>query len=184
MNEFRGFIAVEIPISEKLKALYNALNKLSIKIKLVSLENIHITLKFLGQTKFEQVKEIETIMKNATCDVDPFSIILQGTGVFPNRKYIKVIWVGITGATPLASLSRNIDRHLKHLGFPEEKRAFSPHMTLGRVKFLKDKEPLLSILDEYKDEIFSEVPINAILLKKSTLTPSGPIYETISKVIL
>ena len=184
MSEFRGFIAVEIPISERLQALHSALDRLPIKMKLVSLENIHITLKFLGQTKLDQVKEIESIIKNAVTDIDPFSIRLQGTGVFPNRKYIKVIWIGISNSLPLSSIAKQIDEQLVKLGFPREKRPFSPHMTLGRIKFLNYKEQLLSILDEYKDTTFSDIAIDSILLKKSTLTPSGPIYETISKITL
>jgi 2'-5' RNA ligase len=184
MSEFRGFIAVEIPISEKLEAFHTNLEQSNERMKLVSLQNIHITLKFLGQTKTEQVTDIEKIIKNAVAELDPFSIKLQGTGVFPNRNYIKVVWIGISESSLLSSIAHKIDQQLIQLGFPREKRPFSPHITLARVKYLKDKHHLLSILDTYKDEIFSEITIDAIKLKKSTLTPTGPIYDTISKITI
>jgi RNA 2',3'-cyclic 3'-phosphodiesterase len=184
MSEFRGFIAVEIPICENLLAFHTKLENLHLKMKLVDLKNIHITLKFLGETKIEHIDEIEKIIKNAVQNIQPFSIQLKGTGVFPNSNYIKVVWIGISESSLLSTIAASIDNQLTPLGYKKEKRPFSPHLTIGRIKYLNRKHDLLAVLDSYKDNLFSNVCIDHILLKKSTLTPKGPIYETIREIKL
>lgn len=184
MESFRGFIAVEIPITEAILAILKDLSLSEANIKLVKPENIHITLKFLGQTSIDQIENIEYIMKQTISDIQPHTIRLVGTGVFPNEQYIKVIWIGIKQGGQLADIVSSLNDQLSTLGFKYEKRTFSPHITLGRMKNEKGKEQVLSIKEKYKETMFAEINVENILLKKSTLTPNGPIYETITTVQL
>jgi len=182
MTTFRGFIAVEIPVNDKIQTFHDELSKLPTKIKLVEPENIHITLKFLGETKKEHINDIQQIMKKSVQDITPWKIRLQGTGVFPNRDYIKIIWLGIQQIGNLVDISKVLNQETATLGYKKEKRGFKAHITIGRVNNAVGKNELIDLIDQYKDTIFNEILIDKILLKKSTLTPKGPIYETISTV--
>ena len=95
MTRFRGFIAIDIGTFPKLIELENEIVNTGANLKIVEPENIHITLKFLGDTEETKIDEIESIIKNSVNNVSPFKIQLNGTGVFPNPSYIKVIWIGI-----------------------------------------------------------------------------------------
>jgi len=182
MNQFRRFIAVEIPINEKIKKLHEEIARLSTNIKLVELENMHITLKFLGDTNEDIIENIHHIIQNSIQDIQPFSIQLKGTGVFPNQNYIKVIWVGIEKTEKMSLISSSLNTQLSTLGFKEEKRGFKPHLTIGRVKSAIGKDQLISIIDKYREIIFDKIIIDCIYLKKSTLTPKGPIYEILKEI--
>ena len=91
MQKFRGFIGIDIDDFPKIIEFEKEIKKTNSKIKLVELKNIHITLKFLGDTSEDQIRNIENIMKNAIQDIEPFNITLKGVGVFPNKRYIKII---------------------------------------------------------------------------------------------
>ncbi|OYT30008.1 RNA 2',3'-cyclic phosphodiesterase [Thermoplasmatales archaeon ex4572_165] len=168
MNQFRGFIAVELPVNETIKKFHDEIAKLLTNIKLVELENMHITLKFLGDTNEDNIENIYHIIQNSIKDIQPFSIQLKGTGVFPNQKYIKVIWVGIEKTEKMSLISSSLNAQLSTLGFKEKS-------AIG-------KDQLISIIDKYREVIFDEIIVDCIYLKKSTLTPQGPIYETIKEI--
>jgi 2'-5' RNA ligase len=123
-------------------------------------------------------------MKESINGIEPHSIILSGTGVFPNEQYIKVIWVGIQQADHLNTIATRLNEKLGTIGFKREKRNFSAHLTLGRMRSARGKDHVLDIMDQYKETIFATVPVQEIILKKSTLTLQGPIYETITRVPL
>jgi 2'-5' RNA ligase len=184
MESFRGFIAVEIPFANPIQALEQEISELDAKIKSVEPENIHITLKFLGETPANYIEKIETMMKQAVTGIRQHSICLIGTGVFPNERYIKVIWIGIQQGEKLINIASKLDDQLRTLGFKKENRPFSPHLTIGRVKNIKGKDQVLSLIKKHENTIFTEVNVTEIKLKKSTLTPNGPIYETLSTVLL
>jgi 2'-5' RNA ligase len=179
MTKFRGFIAIDIKISSKLTELTNEIKNIGSYLKLVEPENIHITIKFLGETEERLINDINKIIKNSIKNINSFNIKLQGTGVFPNQNYIKVIWVGLKNAENIEMISKGIDESLSKLGFTREKRGFSPHLTIARVKSAKNKERLLRIIEKYKDVEFADFKVDSIKLKKSELTPKGPIYTTL-----
>lgn len=184
MELFRGFIAVEVPVTDPMLLLQEAIRQTDAKVKLVEPENIHITLKFLGDTPITKINAIESIMKHTVLSVKQHSITLAGIGVFPSRKYIKVIWIGIQGSNYLSEMATSLNQQCVNLGFKKEKKAFSAHLTIGRVKSSQGKDQIISILDNYGSTIFAKIPVTHIHLKKSTLTPEGPIYETISSISL
>jgi RNA 2',3'-cyclic 3'-phosphodiesterase len=184
MDKFRGFIAIEVPITDQILRFQEDIKKTSAQVKLVEPENIHITLKFLGDTPINQIESIESIIKNAISSTKKHIIRLEGTGVFPNENYIKVIWIGIKDTDLIAQIAESINTQCSTIGFQKDKRGFSAHLTIGRLKSSTGKEQIVDVLNSYKDTLFSEIVVNEIHLKKSTLTPKGPIYETLSTIPL
>jgi len=182
MSTFRGFIAVEIPSNKKIQDLENAITQTQANVKLVELHNIHITLKFLGDVPDHQTDSIEKIMVSSVQNMKTFQLTLGNTGVFPNTNYMKILWIGIQDNNTLSAIASALEKGLEPLGFPKEKRTFSPHLTLGRVRTAEHKDKLIAVLERYAHEQFGEYTINAIQLKKSDLTPKGPIYTTIKTV--
>ena len=184
MSQFRGFIAVDIDVFSKLLEFEKEIKETGANVKLVEPENVHITLKFLGDTDESRIDEIDKIMKDAVKEIDPFNIQLEGAGVFPNQNYIKVIWMGIKQGEPIGLIARKIDEPLSKMGFKKEKRGFSPHLTIARVKSAKGKDGILHVIEKYRDVQFVDIRVDSIKLKKSDLTPKGPIYTTLIDVKL
>jgi len=184
MSKFRGFIAIDINANPSVVEFEKEITGTGADVKLVEPQNIHITLKFLGDIEEDQIDEIEQIMKDSVKEIKSFTIKLKGTGVFPNQNYIKVIWIGIKEAQPIETIAMNIDEKLSELGFKKEKRGFSPHLTIGRVKTAKNKQQLIKTIQNYVDLEFSVQEINSIRLLRSDLTPRGPIYTIIKEVKL
>ncbi len=184
METFRGFIAVEVPVSNQIEQFQIDIQRSNANVKLVEPQNIHITLKFLGDTPLNQIQAIESIMKDAVKSIQPHMLRLEGTGVFPNENYIKVIWLGIKGAEHLSTIADILNEQCTKIGVKKDKRGFSAHLTIGRMKSARGKDEIISLLQKYHDICFAEIPVNSINLKKSTLTPNGPIYETLSTVQL
>jgi len=182
MSQFRGFISLDVGAFPKLLQLENEIRKSGAIVKLVEPENVHITLKFLGDTDEALIDSIEEIMKESVKESEPFDIKLNGAGVFPDRKYIRILWIGIKNGENIGKIAKKINEQISGLGFEKEKREFSAHLTFGRVKSAKNKEKLLQIIDKYRDIEFASIKVDSIKLKKSELTPEGPIYTTIKDV--
>jgi len=176
MTKFRGFIAIDVESNKKLTDFENEIKKTGADLKLVETNNIHITLKFLGDTEETLIDEIEKIMTNAAKAISSFNIQLKGSGVFPNNTYIKIVWLGIKNGEPIAEMAQRIDDQTSKIGFEKEKRGFSPHLTIARVKTARNKDKLLQVLEKYRDVEFADIKVEAVKLKKSELTPNGPIY--------
>ena len=181
MPSFRGFIAIDLTATPKILEFENTLKKIGADVKLVEPENIHITLKFLGDVEQQLIDRIDHIMNDAVYNMSPFSFTLKKTGVFPNQQYMKILWIGIENEQPIITLAKILDEQLCTLGFTKEKREFSPHLTIGRVRTAKNKEQLLRTIQTYADTLFGEFFVDSITLKKSDLTSKGPMYTTIKK---
>lgn len=184
MKTFRGFIAIDINVTPNILKFLKDITNSNADVKLVEPQNIHITLKFLGDVQEDKINDIEQIMKDSVKEIEPFTIKLSETGVFPNQNYIRVVWIGIKDAETIETIARSIDERLSQLDFKKEKRGFSAHLTIGRVKTAKNKQLLLKTIEDYKDFEFSTQDVNSIKLKKSDLTPKGPIYTTLKEVKL
>jgi 2'-5' RNA ligase len=184
MALFRGFIAIDIATTPHILSFEKEIQKTGADVKLVEPNNIHITIKFLGDTDENHIDAIEQSMKESVLGVNPFPITLKGTGVFPNQNYLKVIWIGILDEGHIKTISQTIDNKLALLGFKKENRGFSPHLTIGRVRTAKKKEQLLSVVAHQKETEFAVQTVQSLYLKKSELTPQGPIYTTLREVPL
>ncbi|MFO7678017.1 MAG: RNA 2',3'-cyclic phosphodiesterase [Thermoplasmatota archaeon] len=179
MAIFRGFIAIEINALPKIFEFEKDIKNIGADIKFVDLQQIHVTLKFLGDVDERYLDDIKNIMTKTIKNVPVFTINLQGTGVFPNQKYIKVVWIGIQQADAMKTMAYELNNSLSQIGFKKEKKEFTPHLTLGRVKTSKNKQQLLDVVKRYENTHFGTQQIQSISLKKSVLTSSGPIYTTL-----
>lgn len=184
METFRGFIAVEVPVTDEIIQFQQDIRETEANVKLVEPENIHITPKFLGDTPVTQIDAIESMMNDAVTSSQKHLITLEGTGVFPNENYIKVIWIGIKGAEKISEIADTLNQRCTQIGVKKDKRGFSAHLTIGRMKSARGKEKIIEVLRKYEDTLFAEIPVGEIHLKKSTLTPKGPIYESLSTIPL
>ncbi len=147
---FRAFISVDVESTPKLSEFEKRLKGSDAPLKLVDLENIHLTLKFLGETDEALIDDIVKAMTLSIENVEPFTMEMKGTGAFPNLNYMKVIWVGLENADALVTIAKTLDRELTKLGFKREKRGFHPHITMARVKGARKKNILAQVINEHK----------------------------------
>ncbi|MEW6103477.1 MAG: RNA 2',3'-cyclic phosphodiesterase [bacterium] len=181
----RLFIAVEL--EEKIKnAISLAIKKIKIDVlkpKWVNPENCHITLKFLGEVEEKRLPEILDVLKDEALKHKPFIISFGEIGAFPKIDYPRVIWIGIEkGRDFLLQIANFLEDSLFKIGFEKEKRGFSAHLTLARIK-----EPFkTNCLSPYisKRFISDEMPVKEISLIESKLTPKGSIYTTIKSFLI
>ena len=178
MTQVRAFLAIEVPEELKLKIhkVIKEFKKIDARIKYVELENLHLTLKFFGDIETEGLDVLSDRISNVLEDFDNFSIKIKGCGAFPNTNRIRVIWLGIENDEYVRKLHDELDKEFVKLGF-EGDRKFSTHLTIGRMKSPKGKKEVKSTIEGFKDVEFGDVNVDRIVLKKSTLTPDGPIYE-------
>jgi len=177
------FIAVKVEAGETLLKMISSLTaRLSIEsIKWTSPDNIHITLAFLGDTEEERIKIINAVLKEKCKGFGRFELIIKGSGVFKNLNDPRVIWTGIEPSGKLIQLNDFIINGLKDSGTAIENRPFKPHLTLGRIKYLKNKALLKTLMDKYQNTEIQKVPVNEVILYESILLQSGPVYKPISK---
>jgi 2'-5' RNA ligase len=176
----RLFIALLFPdtIKAELGRLMADLEPRGRGIKWVEPKNIHLTLKFIGDAPETKVDRINQLIGGVVAGRKKFAGQIRGCGVFPNIKRPSVLWVGLEGADPAIEIAREIDHALVSLKIPAEKRPLSPHLTLGRVKKPGDLSVLMTYMQGLKFDA-GTVILDRVALVKSTLTPSGPIYENL-----
>lgn len=182
--DLRCFIAIEIPdtIRREIAEMTDILKKYDADIKWVTVEDVHVTLKFLGSTPDKSVPEIRESLLKAVSSFQPFYIKISGTGVFPNRKFPRVIWVGVENGETLPKLAADIDLSMSLLGYKKEEREFKPHLTLGRVRSRKGTTSTVNELDNFKDKKFGLFTVDRIKLMRSELKPKGPEYSCLYEV--
>jgi len=177
----RAFVSADIGALPGIVKVLDELKNTDADLKLVEPGNVHLTLKFLGEIDENRVDEIAGIMEKSVIGIHPFRIKLMGVGVFPSMNYMRVLWVGLKDAEKLGVIAERLENELSNLGFKKEKRMFSPHVTVGRVKSQKNKDVLQSFLNENKEKDFGEFEVKCIRLKKSVLTSKGPEYSTVKE---
>ncbi len=177
----RAFLSVDIEdhgLLSQISEIQNRVDTSSAKMKLVEIENIHFTLRFLGDTSVSTIDEIESSLNQI--NFEPFNIEVVGVGAFPNNRRPRVIWIGVTqNADSIVKLKREIDSRLKTFGYQPEGKKFTPHATIARVRYIKDAERLARNLGELGGVQIGTMTVSKFNMKKSVLTPSGPIYETL-----
>ncbi len=180
----RSFISIDIEkkdVVEKILEIEKQLNETGASLKLVEPENLHITIKFLGEISEKDIPLIKRILEKNAKLFDPFEIQLEGIGAFPSMSHPRVIWIGVSeNREKLSNLANGISIDLDKAGFRREEKPFHPHITIARVK--RYNSQLKKKILQYRDNSFGKIVINKIRLKKSTLTPQGPIYTTIFEI--
>lgn len=187
MTTLRTFIAVELDggFLGKLVDLQDRLRGQVAprSIRWVRPEGIHLTLKFLGETRSDQLEAIKIALDQTASEVLPFSFTVGGLGCFPNTRRPRVIWVGLHEPTGTLSRLRDaIESHVAPLGFPTEKRAFRPHLTLGRVQRHASKSEVREVgevIAASEIGILDEMRVRQVSYIKSDLRPGGAVYTTL-----
>ena len=184
----RTFIAIEIP--EEIKAgmsetQRNLKSSGSVDASWTRPEGIHLTLKFLGEVLESKVPDIMNGLRHAAEGTGPIRLEVGGIGVFPSPKNARVVWVGLAGdIEKLSRLQATVEETISEIGFERDKRAFTPHLTLGRIKYIRARDKWLKALDEIKDISLPGFDVAAVSLMKSELEPSGAVYTELGEVEL
>ena len=182
----RLFIA--LPIEADVKRNLSGINKFlyghHMSLNTVEPENYHITVKFLGECADDLAKKIESYFPKIICPPNEIPFTAYGLGVFPNLKMPSVIWAGlhISGKT-INELYNQIEEFASALGFEKEKREFSPHLTLARVrKGKKISDDLRNYIINNKETHLWESSFKRLVLFSSNLTPKGPVYTEVKSI--
>ena len=175
----RTFVAIEISDENVINSIEKFQKEIHFGVKPVQSRNLHFTLQFLGEISGEAVQKIIKVLH--TIEFSSFNVNLKGIGVFPKLKFPRIIWVGTdeNGGNLLIQLAKKIQKSLEPLGFFPDK-AFKPHITVFRIK--KKVEDITKELEGYKTMDFGIQQITSIKLKKSELTPNGPIYSDLEEI--
>jgi len=178
----RSFVALELSdeVRERLTELLKRLRQTNAAVKWVEPENLHLTLKFLGEVQEEQIEAVVEALKIVAQVTEPFPFTVRGVGGFPDLRRPRVLWVGVEPTPPLMRLQQIVEQAMEQLGFPPEERDFHPHITLGRVKAVAGLEKVRAILSEYIGVTFGSVPVKHMTLFRSDLSREGPTYTPIA----
>ncbi len=176
----RCFIAIEIGKEAK-DYLFNLQKgfKDIVKASWVAKKNLHLTIRFLGEINENKVEEIKKILESIT--LKKFEIELSDFGVFPNKDFIKILWVSLKPEDRIYELERKVDEELISLSNKDQE--FKAHLTLARVKNIKDKKQFLERLETFKIKNI-KFKVDKFILLKSELTKDGPKYEILEEYIL
>lgn len=173
----RTFIGVEIPDDQK-KIVVNSIQefkRLNLPVKWVEYENLHITLKFLGEIDENKLIQILPVLSSISNRTRSFTMQLENFGCFPAIRNPRVLWIGISqGSDESISLASDLENSLVKYGFKKENKKFHPHLTIGRIRTFCKVDDIIN--RTIKTESFN---INELILFKSTLLSAGPIYEKI-----
>jgi len=191
MEKIRSFIAIELSeeVKDEISRFQEGLKKADLpNVKWVDPAGIHLTLKFLGYTTADTITAIITAIEEAVAGIPPFQLTVGGLGVFPGPGQARVAWVGTAGDTDtLGQLKQRLDSGLTALGFITEKRGFTPHLTLARVRELAtagERQKLAGLIAGASFAASRPVSVDNIYLIRSLLTPKGAVYSRIGAVSL
>jgi 2'-5' RNA ligase len=172
-------------IIKKIEEVQRDLKSSHADVRWVNPENIHITLKFFGNIEESRIESIITSIEEPVRTTSSFSLKVQGMGGFPHLKNPRVIWMGlVNGKEVLISFQKQIEKELERIGLQPEDRPFHPHLTLGRMRSNRGRDELVGWIERFKGEEFGNFQVERVILFKSDLRPSGPIYTPIREVVL
>ncbi len=184
INLKRTFIAVKVnPDHNFIRDFLNIRQKLDQeKISWVKTENLHITLRFLGDTAASDIDKIKEILDQVTNNTMSFQLNIRGAGIFPTQNNPRVLWLGLDNIDPLSEIKNKIDNELKLFSLKPDKNKFNPHLTLGRIKIIseKGKSILTNIISNYTNHVFQKLEIHELIFYESTPGRDGPSYKAIS----
>lgn len=179
---FRTFIALKVEpgpaFIESIKTMKSELSG-EPAVRWVGVNKLHLTLKFIGDTSAFQVNEIKKVLGEMAMQYPPFTFRLEGLGFFKNKGLPRVLFANIHEKGVLEQLAVEMETRLTELGFEPERRPFKPHLTLARIKFLKNRDAFFRVVESNKNRVQQEVRINEIIFFQSILKPSGPVYRAL-----
>jgi 2'-5' RNA ligase len=190
-RSLRLFIALEPPelVRRRLAALEVELKRAAgpaaDQVKWVPVENVHLTLQFLGAVPEERRAAVETAVREAAAGAAALHLEVRGAGAFPSGRRARVLWAGVEGEVgPLSQLVGELGRRLAPLGYPPEERAFSPHLTLGRSRDPRGLPGLAAALARCGEGPGARWPVSEVVLFQSLLSPHGARYEPLARTPL
>ena len=179
----RLFVAVDIDshirdrIEQIQRQLQHDLNLRSREIKWVRPEQIHLTLKFLGEVRDEMLTKVCESVTQTAAECRNFDLHVQGMGVF--GRPARVVWAGTEACPPLIKLQATLDGAFEKIGWDKEQRPFAGHLTMCRVKTAAAGKKLAAAIDPWKDEVFGTVWVDKVVLYESRLSSAGPEYSAV-----
>ena len=176
----RTFIAVEldVPTKEAVSRLVRQLAATITGVRWVKPENIHITIRFLGETPPDTCAKVERILQDVARETAPFSVTLSGLGAFPGFRRPRVLWIGVeNGREELKRLYSGIEKKLKGIGIPTGGRSYTPHITIGRLRHPKGSEKLAGLAR--KSRLDSNFAVDKIVFIESKLGPGGAVHKAL-----
>jgi len=144
-------------------------------------ENIHITLKFFGETEEDRIEQIESRLHKSSSNHQPFNLSLQDVGIFGSHYKPRVIWFGIDKNEALDNLASDVIDKMHNIGFLRDRQNFVPHLTIGRIKLIDDKNRFSEVIMKYELIDVQQVQVESIYLFESVLSSSGPTYHIIKE---
>ena len=183
-EQVRSFISIDLEdqqILSRIASILSSLQSLGGDLKPVERENIHLTLKFLGNVSAPRLGEVKSSLQQVIFSA--FTAEIEGAGAFPNLSRMNVIWVGVNeGWSQVEEIYEQVEKLLSGLGFRREIRPFSPHITVARVRSGRNRDEIAHFLRRLGDETFGKITVNKVRLKQSILLSSGPKYSTLLEV--
>lgn len=182
----RAFIAIETPetVRSALAELQRELRDCRADIRWVNPDNIHLTLKFLGDIEEKRIDRIVAGIRGSCKGNDPFRLEVRGLGLFPNLRSPRVLWADVLEEGSLTGLQGRIEDAMDLLGFKSEKRRYSPHLTVGRFRSQKGKDRIFQGIEQHNRESFGTINVHTVTLMKSRLEPAGAVYSRLAVVPL
>ncbi len=185
MANLRLFVAAEISkeVRSGLEDLIKSLSAPGDGVKWVRPASIHLTMKFLGNVKEEELDKVIKAGETALSDIsgiDGIKLSIEGLGKFPGGKRIRVIWIGLKGELDRLEMVQDaLNESFYQMGFPKEERDFRPHLTLGRVKGRVSRE-IIEKIEDMKDIVLGDIRVSGLHLLKSDLRPTGAVYTSLA----
>ena len=183
--KYRTVVAIEISaaVKERGAALICELDRESTGVRWVKPESMHLTLAFLGEVLAEGIPDVCRAVDVAVEGRSPFGIRLAGVGAFPNRSRPRIVWIGLDeGAEQIVEMEGALSGQLGGLGFPRENRAFTPHLTIGRVREVRRGAWQLSAqLAAQRDYEAGRMQVRELIVFSSELGPQGPTYTPLGR---
>jgi 2'-5' RNA ligase len=175
----RIFLAVKTEPDNNFIRLINTFRSVlgAARISWVNPSNFHITLAFLGDIAVDRIPVISELVSICTLNSGPFSLELRGAGLFKSLKDPRILWIGVEKSEALYKLASQLSAKLHSEGFIPEPSSYSPHITIGRIKYIKSTAELAELTGKYRDNPVQEIPVKEIIMYESILKPEGPVYK-------
>lgn len=182
----RCFIAVELsePVRAAIAGAVEDLRQSGADVRWVNTENIHITLKFLGDTEEALLPDIRQRLAKKLFNYKPFCIKITGVGSFPAGRHPRVIWIGLGESAALKALQADVESEMRAIGCPAEERPFAAHITVGRVKSGRRLPELTGKLTDMREVAFGDLEVRGVKVMKSELGRGGPVYTCLAEIPL
>jgi len=184
VDQVRSFVSIDLEdqqVLSRIGSILSSLKALGGDSKPVEEDNIHLTLKFLGNVSAPRLAEVKSSLQQLA--FPSFTAEIKGAGAFPNLKHMNVVWVGVNeGWTLIEQIYEQVEKLLSSLGFSRENRPFSPHITIARVRSGRKRDEIANFLQHLSDESFGTITVDKVRLKQSILSSSGPKYSTLLEV--